>query len=310
MHFVAALLVVCACGRLEFDSSDEVLAFTDPDAQTEVEGSVAVVGTCRSNLTVVLSGDIAGGSATCVDGAFSIPVDFTDGDGPKVVTATQPGASVSRMFQRVTPIAVRASSAGFRVSAGFMVDCELTTPVPANLRPGDVLIGAIYTDGGITGDIVAPGFTPTTMDTATYSAFWRVATAAEPQAYQFSIIAGTGPFDTCESAIVLVAFSGVRSPPIVMESWQVDSNDTTVVAPGFTAPRRGVLVGIWAANGPQTGFTQTQMTVVDEAYSNGDFASVMVAHEGVQPGPTGDRTADMAVQRAAVGALILLDGKP
>lgn len=310
MHFVAALLVVCACGRIDFDSSSEVLAFTDPDAETEVESGIVAVGTCRSNLAVVLSGDIAEASATCADGAFSIPVEFTDGDGPKTVIATQPGALVTRMFHRVTPIALRASAAGFRVSAGFMVDCELTVPVPAMLRAGDLLIGAIYTDGGVTGDIAAPGFTPTTMDSATYSTFWKIATAAEPQAYTFQITAGTGPVDTCESAIVLVAFSGVSSPPILMEHWQVDSNDTTVIAPGFTAPKRGVLVGIWGANGPQTGFAQTQMTVADEAYSSGDFASVMIAYEGVQPGPTGDRKADIAVKREAVGALFLLDGKP
>jgi hypothetical protein len=243
-------------------------------------------------------------------GAFAATVEFSAGDGTKVVTATQPGSTAAREFVRITPIKLRGARSTFQVSAGFMVNCELNLPRPEGLEPGDVLLGAVYTDGGGNGDIVATGFTPTTMDTPTYSAFWKIATANEPVGYKISIIAGTGPFDTCESAAVLVAFSGVKSPPIAIERWQVDSDDATVVAPAFTAPTRGVLVAVWAANGPQTGFSQTGMTVAGEAYSNGDFASVLVAYEGVQAGPTGDRKATLGVQRDAVGALFLLDGKP
>ena len=310
MYFVLAVLVVCACGRLDFDSSDETLSITDPGDQDEVDATVTLTGTCRSHFTVELTGDITPVALLCENGAFVATVAFTAGDGPKLVTASQPGELVSRTFARVTPIKLRGTSAGFVVSAGFMVDCELTVAVPAGLQPGDVMIGAVYTDGGATGGITAPGFTATAMTAPTYRAFYKVATAAEPAAYTISITAGTGQSDTCESAAVLVSFSGVATPPILAESGQVDSNDTMVVAPGLVAPKRGVLVGVWGSNGPVSGFTVSGMTVADEAYSNGDFASVVIAYTGVQAGPTGDRKADLQLVRAAAAGLFLLDGKP
>jgi hypothetical protein len=71
-----------------------------------------------------------------------------------------------------------------------------------------------------------------------------------------------------------------------------------------------LLIAVWGSNGPMPGFTLAGMELGAMAVSPGDFANVLVAFEGVQPGPTGDRTATLPTTRAAVAGLFVLDGKP
>jgi hypothetical protein len=258
------------------------------------------------------SGLVDGSSVPCTAGAFATVIALSEGDGAKPFTATQDQASVARTVQRVTPARVRSTSVGSQGSAGLTIPCDLTLARPSELAAGDVLFGMIYADNGpLTGSITTPGFQRTNLDDFSHVAFWKIAGAAEPASYTFRIAAGIGPADTCESAGVLVAFSEIDggTAALLVESEVVD-NDGTVVAPSVNAPKRGILVGAWGANGPATGFTQTGMQLAAAVASPGDFAIVLVAYQGVQAGETGPRTATIQVARPAAAGLFVLDGKP
>jgi hypothetical protein len=182
---------------------------------------------------------------------------------------------------------------------------------PPELSPGDLLFGMIYSDGGSGPSITTPGFTRTVLAGGTYVAFWKLAAAVEPAGYTFRVVAGTGQADTCESAGVIGAFSGVDpTAPILAESGVVDSNDTSVVAPGVTAPKPAILIGAWGSNGPASGFTQIGMSVVGAAISTDDNANVHLAYEPIAAGPTGTRTATLTQTRAAAAGLFVINGKP
>jgi hypothetical protein len=311
VRLVAALLVISGCGRLHFEGSEDVLSIVAPLPEAEVEGSALVTGTCRGNTAVVVRGSLADGvSVACAAGEFAAMVVFSEGDGAKQITVSQDEAAIARTFWRVTPARVRATTVGRRGSAGPMMDCDLVLARPSELAAGDLLFGMIYADNGDAGSIATPGFQRTQLDAFSHVAFWKIAGAAEPATYTFRVVAGIAISDTCESAGVLVAFSGIADvSPVVVESEVVDL-DGTVEAPGVTTPKRGILVGAWGSNGPASGFAQIGMQVAASVASLDDFANVLVAFEGVQPGETGPRTATLQVARPAAAGLFVLDGKP
>lgn len=319
MRRLVVSLVLCACGRLEFEARSDgaagpVLAITSPGEDAEVDATVTLTGTCAPGLAIEIGGDglATPSSAACDGDAFSTVIAFTDGDGPKLVTVAQGTASATRTFVRVTRAAPRGMATGTAPSAGFMTDCDLVIARPTDLRAGDLVFGMIYTDGGNQGSIATPTFTRTGLDGPTRVAFWKLAGAAEPASYTFRIVAGTGAADTCESAGVLVAFAGISSTtPILAESTNVDGNDPSVVALGVTAPAAGLLVGAWGSNGPAGGFTvPAGMQVAGAASSPGDFANAVIAFEPVAAGPTGDRTATLPQTRPAAAGLFVLNGRP
>lgn len=314
MRLVVALLVICACGRLNFEGAEEGLAITSPAENAEVQATALLAGTCRTGVPIALAGGglASPSSTTCDAGAFGELVAFTDGDGPKLVTVAQGGVTIARTFTRVTPAMLRSSSVGTRGSAGFMVDCDLDIARPPGLVAGDLLFGVIYTDGGGNGSVATSGFTRTTLQGPMYVAFWKVVGVAEPATYTFRVVAGTGTADTCESAGVLAAFAGIDDAnPVLAESANVGGNGSTgVVALGVTAPKPGILVGAWGSNGPGSGFMQAGMTLAGAAISNADFANALLAYEGVAAGPTGDRTATLQQPRGAAAGLFVLAGKP
>ena len=241
MRFVAALLVICACGRLNFEAPRDASIDTSADA--------------------------------------------------------------------APPAKLRSAAVGTKASDGFMIDCDLVIARPPELSSGDLLFGMIYADnGGIAGSVSTPGFTRTGLTAFSHIAFWKLATAAEPASYTFRVAAGMAATYTCESAGVLLAFSGVAS--ILAESAAIDSDDVSVVAPSVTSPTHALFVAVWGSNGPMPGLAQSGMELGASAVSPGDFANVLVAFQGVEPGPTGDRTATLPMTRAAAAGLFVLDGKP
>ncbi|MDQ3340611.1 MAG: hypothetical protein M4D80_36095 [Myxococcota bacterium] len=288
------------------------MTITSPSQDAEVDATVTITGTCRSGVAITLGGSGLQGPSTvaCAAGTFATTVAFSESDGTKLLTVTQGPVSITRTFHRVTPAKLRSSSVATQGSQGSTVDCDLVIARPFEVHAGDLVFGMIYADTGNTGTVSTPDFQRTGLDKFSHVAFWKVAAQDEPTAYTFHVVAGTGGGDTCESAGVLLAFSGVASTPILAESAVFDSNDASVVAPGVTTPKRGVLVAAWGSNGPMPGFAQTGMEIGAMAVSPGDFANVLVAFQGVQPGPTGDRTATLPATRAAAAGLFVLDGKP
>ena len=314
---MVVLLVVCGCGRLNFEGSAdariEALSITSPSENAEVQGTTMLVGTCVSGMPITLGGAglASPDDAACEAGAFGVSIVFTDGDGPKLVAVMQGAATVTRTFVRVTPAMLKSSTVGTKGSAGFMIDCDLVIEAPAELAAGDLLFGMIYSDGGLNPSITTPGFTRTAFAGGTYVAFWKLVTSAEPLTYTFHVVAGQAPADTCESAGVLAVFSGIDpANPILADSGVVDSNDTNVIAPGVTAPRAAILVGAWGSNGPASGFTQIGMIAAASARSTDDNANVLLAYESVVAGPTGTRTATLTQTRAAAAGLFVINGKP
>ncbi len=320
MRLGIALVLVCACGRVAFDGSGDAgqaLAITMPAANAEVMATATLSGTCLDGLPILLSGSGLGSpsSTTCVAGAFSVLITFTDGTGTKTIVVSQGGASVTRTFVRVASVVTpHAAATGVQPSAGFTIDCDLVIAHPPNAVAGDLLVGVIYTDGGGAGSVATPGFTRLMLDGPMYVAFYKVAAATEPNAYTFHIVAGTGGSDTCESAGALVAFANVDpTAPIAAQSANVDSNDPNVVALGVTAPVGGLLVGAWGSNGPATGFEAPAGMMVDGsnvASPTAGFANALLAWQAVPAGVTGDRMATLASTAGAAAALIVLRPKP
>jgi hypothetical protein len=305
VHYALAGLLVCACGRVDFDAR-ETLAITSPDEQSEVAMTATVSGTCMPGVPVAVAGSGLGmpTRAPCEAGAFAAAVTVSAGYGEKVITASQGRASATRAFWRIEHVEVRGMASGSQDAQGFNVDCDLVVAAPAGTTEGDLLVGMIYTDGGGTGSISTPGFVRQKLAAATYVAFTKRATASEPASYTFHIVAGSAGSDTCESAGVLVAFSGVAGV-------LAESGAASLTAPGVDAPKRSLLVGVFGSNGPAGGIhAPAGMTSVASAEASGSFANVLIASEVVAPGPTGSRTATIDSQEAAAAGLLVLDGLP
>ncbi|MDZ4660977.1 MAG: hypothetical protein SGJ18_05085 [Pseudomonadota bacterium] len=91
------------------DNTAPLIAITSPAANAIVLAQATIQGTCESGLQVDLSGSglSAPVSTACVGGGFSSQVNFTSGDGAKLVTAMQTDSvgntgSASRTFNRDT----------------------------------------------------------------------------------------------------------------------------------------------------------------------------------------------------------------
>lgn len=80
-----------ATRSVTLDTSGPTVAITQPAANSYVTNSATIQGTCETGLTVNLTGAglLTNVSTNCVNGAFSQLVTFSNGDGNKVVIATQ-----------------------------------------------------------------------------------------------------------------------------------------------------------------------------------------------------------------------------
>lgn len=129
-------------GNFNRDTTPPLVAITSPAADTAAQNGLTVGGTCETGLNVTLNG---AGVATAVvtpcaaPGTFSANIVFSDGNGAKLVTASQTDAvgntgSGSRTFQRdLTPpsIAINSPAAGTYLATNFTVlgTCEMGMPV-------------------------------------------------------------------------------------------------------------------------------------------------------------------------------------
>jgi hypothetical protein len=237
-----------------------------------------------------------------VAGQWSTEVAFTAGFGDKKIQAKQDTTMVMRGVSRAPlTVAQKAVRSGQKPSEGFGVNCTLTIARPPNTVDGDLLIGMIYTDGGDTGSIETDGWTRLMVDGATRVAFYRVASANEPDQFNFPIVAGSGQIDTCGSAGAIVSFTNVDlDVPIEAQSSAFTFNDQ-VIAPSVEAGHPSMLVAVFGSNGPATGIVpQDGLDHVDGGVPDGSqgqsasgSANALVAWQSVAAGATGTRSASI-----------------
>ena len=329
MRYVWALLLVTGCGRFSFDPRSEGDAGVDADPSkvsisspldgSQVGATALLTGACDTDQPLALAGSglLSPASTPCVGSAYSELITFTPGDGLKTIIVTQQDrgggtSTVTRSFTRVsTPlIAHRSSAAAAVVTQGDQVDCDLVIPRPAGMATDDVLVGIIYTDGSTNAAITTPGWTRLTLNAGTYVAFFKVATAAEPAQYTFTIDAGLVG-GTCESAGVIAAFDGVKmSAPI-----DVDSANTnfasTITAAAVTASAPSMMVVAFGANGPSSGFTvPTGVTSDASSRAQVDWGAALIGWQQVPAGNTGVRSSMISAMRDGAAALIVLNTGP
>lgn len=140
---VVTVMQTDAAGNLETvtrpfirDNTAPVVAITAPAENSYVGASARISGTCESGITVNITGAgvQSATTATCSNGAFATAVNFSTGDGNKVVTATQTDAAGnlgtnSRTFIRdgIAPIIAITSPAAnsvYRATLTLQGSCE------------------------------------------------------------------------------------------------------------------------------------------------------------------------------------------
>ncbi len=327
MRWVVTLVGLAAgCGRLNFDSHDSPpgdgdttsgLIVTEPGDNAEVGPAVRVKGSCVvSNGEIEIHGTGVGGlpSTSCVGSAFDLSVDLTAGFGDKQLIVIQGSDSVTRNLRRVPqrPEPFTAKS-GSTITAGPATSCDLVISNPPGLSAGQLLVGMIYTDGGLGASISTPGFTRLTLDSGVAVAFFKVVGFTEPSEYTFTIVAGAAQTDTCASGGVLVGIRNVDvSNPIDDDSASFDTGNA-LVAPSVTASFPTTIVAVFGSNGGSAIAPPIGMDADPDPMPNGSFAispggdgNALITWQAVDAGATGTRATQIGSPRGTAAGLIAL----
>lgn len=125
------------------DSIAPAIAITSPAANTPAVSGLTVGGTCETGLTVTMSGAGVSGSPTtmCAAGVFSVAINFSAGDGIKIVNASQTDpagntGTATRNFVRDSTaplVAITSPSAGFNTNVNITVSGTCETGLTVDL---------------------------------------------------------------------------------------------------------------------------------------------------------------------------------
>ena len=230
--------------------------------------------------------------------------------------ATVVAASLS-VFAGVLLVSSDANFVGGTTDGGLIPDGgSLDLSVPVGVVAGDVLIAQVAYNAP-PGSTITPGAGWTSVDVLAnpgndiiQGLYWRVATAAEPASYGFTLNSGSG--NTASGGIGV--YSGVNTAnPIDAFAGQANGPSNTIAAPSIATTQPGTtLIGFFAARAEGAISPPAAMTLRWDIGSNAGVGAAAetqaAAAEERLPaaGPTGPRTAAISATDGSIGHLIAL----